>query len=101
MTIDELAELTREGFAGVHSRLDALNGRTRANEVGLAELRVQTRQLDVFNEDKEGRLRTIEHQAVAHTATSRRAGIKWGAIVSGVLTILTYIASWLAGVHVK
>ena len=39
MTIDELKDILEAGFQGTHARLDALNGRTRQNELDLAILK--------------------------------------------------------------
>lgn len=37
--LDRLYKLMDDGFNGVHSRLDALNGRTRENEQDIAVLK--------------------------------------------------------------
>jgi hypothetical protein len=36
---DRIESLVREGFVGVHSRLDKLNGRTGATEVNVADIK--------------------------------------------------------------
>jgi hypothetical protein len=36
--LDQLREQIRDGFAGTHARLDALNGRVRENETAIAVL---------------------------------------------------------------
>lgn len=100
MTIEELGELTERGFTGIHDRLDALNGRTRTNEVAVGELRARTYQYDGYDP----RLRAVEtSSAVASALVSdikgagRTAGLKWGTVASGALTLALYIVAWLAG----
>lgn len=48
MTNEDLKEAIDKGFGGVHERLDALNGRTRANEVAVAVLQDRSTRGGVF-----------------------------------------------------
>lgn len=105
MTIDELADLTKDGFAGVHSRLDALNGRTRRNEVGIGQLNIQAGHLETGLHEADSRLRSVETEAAVSTATlddlrkaGRKAGIQWGSIAGAAVGVLTYLAHFLLGV---
>lgn len=97
MTNDELADLMKEGFAGVHNRLDSLNGRTRKTETGVAELKVQAHQLQNASYVADERLRTVEIQTAVSSATSRKQGLKWGAIASTGLTIILYVVAYFTG----
>lgn len=94
MTIDELAELTQRGFDGLNERLDALNGRTRKNEVAVGELRVSTRTLENTSFDREERLRVVEQRTAVSDALlkreSRKQGLKWGSIASAAMVALIY-----------
>ena len=62
--------IIRDDIRGVHSRLDALNGRTRSNEQAIAVL-----------EDRH--------------SDGRRSGAAWGGFVGGFLVIAGWIAEKL------
>lgn len=103
MTIEELAELQKDGFAGVHQRLDGLNGRTRRVEQTAAGLVIQAGQLEAARHNQDERLRATEVQAAvgkAYIEDLRKAshqGIKWGAIASAVLTVTIYAIGHIFG----
>lgn len=75
---DRLHETMRDGFQGLHRRLDELNGRTRKTELDVAGLepRVKSLEKDVFRDNRD---------------RSPRAGVDKktaGALITGLLVAL-------------
>ena len=82
----------REGLAGVHERLDVVNGRTRKSEVAIAQLEERS-QSNVCTAHGE-RLKAVETRLDSLPADRRKTLAITGAGVTAILAIAEGVYTW-------